>query len=29
MNLDLLYGSLAGCMALTITYPTDVVRRRL
>lgn len=26
---NMVYGGLAGCMALTITYPTDVVRRRL
>jgi hypothetical protein len=29
INKDLCYGSIAGCMALTITYPTDVIRRRL
>ena len=26
---NMFYGGLAGCMALTITYPTDVIRRRL
>ncbi|CAD8163333.1 unnamed protein product [Paramecium octaurelia] len=26
---NLIFGGLAGCMALSITYPTDVIRRRL
>ena len=26
---NMFYGGLAGCMALSITYPTDVIRRRL
>lgn len=27
--LNMMYGGLSGCMALTITYPTDVIRRRM
>ncbi|KAM3139229.1 hypothetical protein pb186bvf_008639 [Paramecium bursaria] len=26
---NLIFGGLAGCLALSITYPTDVIRRRL
>ena len=26
---NLVFGALAGCMAVTITYPTDLLRRRV
>lgn len=26
---NLVFGGLAGCMAVSVTYPTDLIRRRL
>lgn len=26
---NLIFGSLAGCCAVSITYPTDLIRRRM
>jgi hypothetical protein len=25
---NLMFGGIAGCMAATVTYPTDLIRRR-